>query len=162
MTSSPIRKSILVGMAGLSLTGAVAGCAPAQSSTGPSNTSTAASAGATATASAAVESSTDALAKTSGYKDGTYSADGAYSSPNGQESVGVALTLAGGSVSDVSITVHPSNPMTKKFQEEFAGGIKAVVVGKKLDELNVSKVSGSSLTGAGFNQALEAIKTQAK
>lgn len=52
--------------------------------------------------------------------------------------------------------------MAKKFQEDFAGGIKAVVVGKNLDELNVSKVSGSSLTGAGFNQALEAIKTQAK
>jgi hypothetical protein len=158
MISTPIRKSILVGVAGLSLTGAVAGCAPGQAAT-VEVASAAASADASATS---IVSPSAALAQTGAYKDGAYSADGTYTSPNGQETVGVQLTLSSGSVSDASITVHASNPMSKKFQEEFAGGIKAAVVGKKLDELNVSKVSGSSLTGGGFNQALEAIKTQAK
>ena len=72
------------------------------------------------------------------------------------------LTLSGGTVSDVSITQHPSNPNTRKFQGEFAGGIKAQIVGKKLDELNVSKVAGSSLTSGGFNEAVEKIKAEAK
>ena len=96
-----------------------------------------------------------------GYKDGTYSADGTYKSPNGTETVGVQLTLANGTVSAVEITEHPSNPNTRKFQGQFAGGIAAQVVGKSLDEIKVSKVAGSSLTSGGFNQAVEEIKSQA-
>ena len=96
------------------------------------------------------------------YKDGTYSADGTYVSPNGTETVGVQLTLAAGTVTDVQITQHPSNPNTRKFQGEFAGGIAAQVVGRNIDELNVSKVAGSSLTSGGFNKALEQIKSEAR
>jgi hypothetical protein len=36
------------------------------------------------------------------------------------------------------------------------------VVGKKLDDIKVSKVAGSSLTSGGFNQAVADIKTQAQ
>jgi uncharacterized protein with FMN-binding domain len=141
------RKNVLVGIAGLSLAGTAAGCAP----------------GAQGTPAPAPQSATSAAAAApaGGYKDGTYSAEGNYVSPNGQETVGVQLTLAGGSVSDVVITPHPSNPNTKKFQGEFASGIKAQIVGKKLDEIKVSKVAGSSLTSGGFNQAVEKIKTDA-
>ncbi|WP_370872214.1 hypothetical protein [Arthrobacter bambusae] len=161
--SSSIRKSVLVGVAGLSLTGAVAGCAPAQSA--PASKSVvptpAASASRSVSGSAAASSSASP-ANTSAYKDGSYSADGTYTSPNGQETVGVQLNLSGGTVSGVDITVHATNPNSKKFQSEFKDGIAAQVVGKKLDEINVSKVAGSSLAGAGFNQAVEAIKSQAK
>ena len=75
--------------------------------------------------------------------------------------MGVQLTLANGTVSAVEITQHPSNPNTRKFQGEFAGGIADQVVGKGLDEIKVSKVAGSSLTSGGFNQAVDAIKAQA-
>jgi uncharacterized protein with FMN-binding domain len=143
------RKSVLVGIAGLSVAGTAAGCAPGAQGTPAPATQPATSAAATAAAPAG------------SYKDGTYSADGNYVSPNGQETVGVQLTLAGGSVSDVVITPHPSNPNTKKFQGEFASGIKAQIVGKKLDEIKVSKVAGSSLTSGGFNQAVDKIKTEA-
>ncbi|MDQ1622924.1 MAG: hypothetical protein QOH19_1342 [Actinomycetota bacterium] len=140
--NSSFRKSVLVGIAGVSLAGSAAGCAPAAQSTAGST--------------AAPET-----APAEAYKDGTYSADGTYVSPNGTETVGVELTLAGGAVSDVKIIEHPSNPNTKKFQGEFAGGIQDQIVGKKLDEIQVSKVAGSSLTSGGFNQAVAAIKTQA-
>lgn len=151
------RKSLFVGVAGLSLVGTVAGCAP--SATSPAASTPAAT---SATTSAAPSSSLATSGTAAGYKDGTYSADGNYVSPNGTETVGVELTLAGGTVSDVKITEHPTNPNTKKFQGEFAGGIQAQVVGKKLDELSVSKVAGSSLTSGGFNEAVEKIKSQAK
>jgi hypothetical protein len=36
------------------------------------------------------------------------------------------------------------------------------VVGRRLDELNVTKVSGSSLTSQGFDRAVEAIAARAK
>ncbi|KQN95288.1 FMN-binding protein [Arthrobacter sp. Leaf69] len=142
--NTSLRKSVVVGIAGLSLAGSAAGCAPGQAS-GPQNTSAAPSA-----------------ATGGSYQDGTYSADGNYVSPNGNETVGVELTLAGGAVTDVKITQHPSNPNTRKFQGEFAGGIQSQIVGKQLDEIKVSKVAGSSLTSGGFNQAVEKIKSEAQ
>ena len=162
--TTPLRKSIYAGITGLSLIGTVAGCAPSAQS--PSAESTpAAENGGQASTSSPTSSSTASGSTAAGtpvYKDGTYSADGTYTSPNGQETVGVELTLAGDTVSAVNITTHPSNPNTKKFQGEFAGGIAAQIVGKKIDELNVSKVAGSSLTSGGFNEAVEQIKSQAK
>ncbi|GAB15356.1 hypothetical protein ARGLB_085_00390 [Arthrobacter globiformis NBRC 12137] len=148
-----IRKTVFAGMAGLSLAGTVAGCAP--STQQPAAQETEPSAAASASASGTASGSA------AGYKDGTYSADGNYKSPNGTETVGVQLTLANGTVSAVEITEHPSNPNTRKFQGQFAGGIADQVVGKSLDEIEVSKVAGSSLTSGGFNQAVEAIKAQA-
>ena len=157
-----IRKTVFAGMAGLSLAGTVAGCAPAAQQpaaqeTEPSSTATSAPSAGTGSGTASAPAGSAA----SGYKDGTYSADGNYRSPNGTETVGVQLTLASGTVSAVEITQHPSNPNTRKFQGEFAGGIADQVVGKSLDEIKVSKVAGSSLTSGGFNQAVEAIKAQA-
>jgi len=143
-----VRKSVFVGIAGLSLAGTVAGCAPSATPAVPAAASDSTSGATTASASL--------------YQDGTYSADGTYVSPNGTETVGVELTLAAGTVTAVNITQHPSNPNTRKFQGEFAGGIAAQVVGKSIDELNVSKVAGSSLTSGGFNQALDKIKAEAQ
>jgi uncharacterized protein with FMN-binding domain len=149
--SFPVRKSVFVGIAGMSLIGTVAGCAPSAQAPAAQSAPSSSAPAAGASSSAA-----------SGYKDGTYSADGNYVSPNGTETVGVELTLSGGTVSGVNITQHPSNPNTRKFQGEFAGGIAAQIVGKNLDELNVSKVAGSSLTSGGFNQAVEKIKSEAQ
>ena len=149
-----IRKTVFAGIAGLSLAGTVAGCAPSaqqpSAQEAPSAASETAAPGSSALASSGA-----------GYKDGTYSAEGNYKSPNGTETVGVQLTLANGTVSAVEVTPHPSNPNTKKFQGQFAGGIAEQIVGKSLDEIKVSKVAGSSLTSGGFNQAVEDIKTQA-
>jgi uncharacterized protein with FMN-binding domain len=155
-----VRKSVFAGIAGLSLAGTVAGCAPSGTQ------STAADAGASspgASGAASPSGASSSLASSgSVYQDGTYSADGTYVSPNGTETVGVELTLASGKVTAVDITQHPSNPNTRKFQGEFAGGIAAQIVGKNIDELNVSKVAGSSLTSGGFNQAVEKIKAEAQ
>jgi uncharacterized protein with FMN-binding domain len=149
-----VRKSVFAGIAGLSLAGTVAGCAPSATESTPAASETPAATPSAGASSPATNGST--------YKDGTYSADGNYVSPNGTETVGVELTLAGGTVTAVDITQHPSNPNTRKFQGEFAGGISEQVVGKNIDELNVSKVAGSSLTSGGFNQAVEQIKSEAQ
>ncbi|MFE4542073.1 hypothetical protein [Arthrobacter sp. NPDC056727] len=155
-----IRKTVFAGMAGLSLAGTVAGCAPS-AQTAAQETEPAPASSAPSVATGSGTASAPAGSSASGYKDGTYSADGNYRSPNGTETVGVQLTLANGTVSAVEITQHPSNPNTRKFQGEFADGIADQVVGKSLDEIKVSKVAGSSLTSGGFNQAVEAIKAQA-
>jgi uncharacterized protein with FMN-binding domain len=156
MTSPTMSKSVFIGIAGLSLAGAAAGCAPSPQATPGTTAPT------TGTSLATTQASPQGSGGGSTYKDGTYSADGTYISPNGQETVGVELSLSNDTVSAVNITVHPSNPNTRKFQGEFKDGIAGQIVGKKLDELKVSKVSGSSLTSGGFNQAVEAIKAKAR
>ena len=155
-----VRKSVFAGIAGLSLAGTVAGCAPSATQSTPASTGSSSP----ETSGAASPSGTSSSLASSGsvYQDGTYSADGTYVSPNGTETVGVELTLASGKVTAVNITQHPSNPNTRKFQGEFAGGIAAQIVGKNIDELNVSKVAGSSLTSGGFSQAVEKIKAEAQ
>ena len=158
-----VRKSVFAGIAGLSLAGTVAGCAPSATQTTPAATGGSSPETSAAPSTASPTSTSSSLASSgSVYQDGTYSADGTYVSPNGTETVGVGLTLAAGTVTAVNITQHPSNPNTRKFQGEFAGGIAAQIVGKSIDELNVSKVAGSSLTSGGFNKAVEKIKAEAQ
>ncbi|MFE4198192.1 hypothetical protein ACFRJ9_20275 [Paenarthrobacter sp. NPDC056912] len=158
--TTPLRKSLYVGIAGLSIMGSAAACAPTAES--PSTQTPATQNGGQASTTSPSSSAAAGAAGASTYKDGTYSADGTYTSPNGQETVGVEITLTADKVSAVNITTHPSNPNTKKFQGEFASGISAQIVGKDIDELKVSKVAGSSLTSGGFNEAVEQIKSQAK
>ena len=107
------------------------------------------------TSSATDDSSTAAV------NDGDYEAEAEYSNPAGQSKVKVELTLADGKISDITVTPEATNGTSKGFQAKFASGIADEVVGKSLDELDVSKVSGSSLTSQGFNQAIEQIKADA-
>ena len=98
----------------------------------------------------------------SAYKDGTYTATGSYRAPSGAESVNVSLTLKNGVIVDSSVVGTGKNPETKEKQAEFIGGYKQYVTGKNINEVNLTVVSGSSLTSKGFNAAVESIKTQAK
>lgn len=95
------------------------------------------------------------------YKDGTYSATGNYNSPAGSEQLKVSVTLKSDVVTDASATLMATNPKSVYMQTQFISGFKTYVVGKKLSDVNVGKVSGSSLTGIGFNDAITKIKAQA-
>ena len=133
----------------------LAACAPAAStatagtgSTGGSSEQPAAGAGGSSGGSAT-------------YADGSYSAEGKYLSPGGAESIGVELTLKGDVVTAVTVTPNATSPNAIRYQGEFVGGIAAVVVGKNIDTLKVSRVAGSSLTSGGFNEAVATIKADA-
>ncbi|GAA2914558.1 hypothetical protein GCM10017596_15650 [Microbacterium keratanolyticum] len=96
------------------------------------------------------------------YKDGTYTAEGTYRTPEGMpETISVTLTLADGVVEGVEVTGDPQARETVQYQGQFIDGIAAVVTGVPIDELKVDRVAGSSLTSGGFNQAVEEIKAQA-
>ncbi|MFB2596267.1 hypothetical protein ACEXQE_00600 [Herbiconiux sp. P17] len=161
------KKLALVSMTGLSLSAALAGCA---SDTGASSAdaqtvapSTSATAAPSATSSAGSSATAEAGGEASGstYTDGTYDATGNYVSPNGKEEVDVSVTLAGDVITAVTVTPEATNPTAIQYQTQFADGIAAVVVGKDIDEIDVSRVAGSSLTSGGFNEAIEAIKADA-
>lgn len=96
------------------------------------------------------------------YVDGTYSATGNYVSPAGPEEIAVTLTLKSDIVTDVTVVPKATNPKSVFMQGQFVSGYKALVVGKKIDDVQLTKISGSSLTPIGFNEALVEIKAEAK
>lgn len=98
----------------------------------------------------------------SAYKDGTYTATGNYRTHAGPESVQVTLTLKGGIITDSQFSATPNERMSGFYQQMFADNYKPMVIGMNIDQVNLGKVSGSSLTPMGFNDALASIKAQAK
>jgi hypothetical protein len=137
MTRYPHRfaRPVHISAAAATLIGSLAGCASTEVAGAPAESAT--------------------------YSDGEYRATGEYSSPNGLESIGVTLTLQNSVVTAVAIEVNPTNPTTARFQELFAGGIAAEVVGRDIDTLDVTRVAGSSLTSGGFREALQTITADA-
>ena len=97
-----------------------------------------------------------------GYKDGTYSAVGNYNSPGGPEEIGVSVTLKNNLITNASVEVKATRRKSLMVQQDFADHFKPFVIGKNINEVKLDKVSGSSLTPAGFNDAIAKIKAQAK
>ncbi len=93
-------------------------------------------------------------------KDGAYEATGEYTSPAGPEVVPIKLTLKNGVIDSIEFNQKVTNPGSIKFQGMFKEGYKAQVIGKKITEVKLDKVSGSSLTPKGFNDAIQKIITQ--
>ena len=96
------------------------------------------------------------------YKDGTYTATGSYLSPGGEDQIGVTLTVKNDIVTAVSVNPMAGDNTSARYQQMFVSGYKTYVIGKNLSTLNVGKVSRSSLTPRGFNDAVAQIRTQAK
>lgn len=96
------------------------------------------------------------------YADGTYTATGNYISPGGAEEIGVTITLQSGVIVDAKVERRATRPTSVKMQTAFESGFSAMVIGKNIDEVELDKVSGSSLTPKGFNEALVEIKAQAQ
>ncbi len=142
-------KTAVAVVAGLTLVGALAGCAPTatgEDTAQPDTTETDAP-------------STDTSG--GGYTDGTYTEAGSYQAPSGTETVDVTVTLEGDIITDVQVVGEATDPQAKLHQGEFSSGIAAIVVGKNIDEISVDKVGGSSLTSGGFNEAIDLIKADA-
>ncbi len=114
------------------------------------------------TASTSVSPSASTTVSTSVLKDGTYSATGSYQTPGGQESIGVTVTLADGTITNASVTQKGKTGEAQEFQAAFVSGFKSQVVGKKITDISLSRVAGSSLTPNGFNSAIDDIEKQAQ
>ena len=153
-TTAPVRLGRLAAVGGgLLSVAALAGCAPS-----------AASAPSTGAAAATSEASTPSAASSSAVtdlEDGTYSATGDYQSPGGASAVAVTVTLKRGTITAVTVTPKAENPTARQYEAQFASGIGAIAVGKPIEGLDVGAVSGSSLTGEGFEKALAAIRSKA-
>jgi uncharacterized protein with FMN-binding domain len=97
-----------------------------------------------------------------GVRDGSYRASGGYQSPNGPETIEVSITISRGVIESVEVIPQATNSTSKRYQGDFGGGLAAEVVGKSLEEADVTRVAGSSLTSGGFAEALQTIRQDAK
>ncbi len=107
-------------------------------------------------------SSPSSTASTGSFKDGEYTSTGGYQSPGGFEKITIHITLKNDVVTDTSAKSGATDGEAEEYQSKFMSGYKKLVVGKKLTDISLSRVSGSSLTSIGFNNALDQIKSQAK
>jgi uncharacterized protein with FMN-binding domain len=154
----PLRtRTAIAAFAGLSVAGLLAGCSSTASADPAAGSNGGSSSGGSSSGSTTASDSNTAT-----YKDGTYTEKGVYTSPGGQETISVKLTLKSNVVTAVTVKTIQADPTATSYERQFEGGISAVVVGKKINSLNVSRVGGSSLTSQGFNSALDAIKADAK
>lgn len=143
------KKAATAVLGGLALAGALAGCSATPAGTTDDATTTDSGSG----------TGTGTVSGT--YTDGTYTESGEYQAPSGTETVDVTITLADGIITDVQVKGEATDAQAKVYQGQFVSGISAAVVGKSIDEIQVDKVGGSSLTSNGFNAAVELIKADA-
>ncbi|MFT4087270.1 MAG: FMN-binding protein [Gordonia sp. (in: high G+C Gram-positive bacteria)] len=154
LTDSPVLLRASGMAAGIAVVGlAVAGCGSSDSTDKAADSTTPA-----ASATTSAHDHTD----TPEYKDGKYSATGTYQSPGGQQQIGVTVELKDDKITTLSLDRSKTKGTSAEFQGKFASGIDAQVIGKNIDDLDVHKVSGSSLTSGGFNDAIDQIKSEAK
>lgn len=116
----------------------------------------------TAIDSMAKDTSTDSSMMAANYKDGTYKGTGNYTSPAQEEEVDITITLENGVVTDATFDGKATNETSMKMQGLFSEGFKEEVVGKPIDEIDLTVVNGSSLTPQGFMDALDQVKAEAK
>ncbi len=96
------------------------------------------------------------------FKDGKYSATGSYNSPGGIEKLGVTITLVDDKVTTSALDLQGGAGLSHSFQSAFASAYSPQVIGRDITSIALGSVSGSSLTGTGFNAALKQIEAQAR
>lgn len=113
-----------------------------------------------------IENTTDTSADTTSRtiptaETNTYFSRGEYLTPaRTNHTIDVTLTLAGDVVTDASIIYDDGAGFSNPHQERFDGAYKAQVVGKRLDEINLSRVGGASVTSRSFNEVIAEIEAQ--
>ena len=158
MASKP-RPVLGTFLAGIALTTTLAACGA--STDGNAEAAEAAGSATNSDVTASETGETTDTVSSSTYADGEYTATGSYTTPGGRESVTVTLTLDD-VVSAVSVDGSAEQGDSLRYQSEFIENIASQVVGVAIDDLDVSKVAGSSLTSSGFNDAISQIAAEAQ
>jgi uncharacterized protein with FMN-binding domain len=114
------------------------------------------------TTAATTDSSSGGSSSDGTFKNGSYTSEASYANPAGTSKLKVAVTLADNKITKIKVTPEATDPTSRGHQADFAGGIAAETVGKRIDALKVSVVAGSSLTHLGFDKAIQQIEDEAK
>ena len=83
-----------------------------------------------------------------------------YSVRSTPESMKVNILINGSTIADLQLSQFPGSQDSKKYQDAFAAEIESYVVGKNINEIQVSRIAGASYTTDAFMQALDKMKSQ--
>lgn len=103
-----------------------------------------------------------ATASSARYQDGSYTAQGSYLTPGGDESIGVRLSVAADRIVSAQVEVKATSPTARQFQSQFVTRYADQVVSRDLASVDVSRLAGASLTSLGFDNALTQIRSAAR
>jgi len=142
-------------------TGKSTAAATAPSGTKATTHTASGSAGKGSGSSASVPTSTKPAGNTSGFTNGTYSGSAQYETPESIEGIRVSLTISNGVVTDASVSNSEGGGTSRRYQGAFASTYRSYVIGKSLSSLQLYRVAGASLTTAGFNAAVDQIRSEA-
>ena len=95
--------------------------------------------------------------------DGAFTYDVSYLTPKGATEMTAAFTVTDNVISDVTLTGNPQHKTSLQYQQTLQAELGSLVIGKDLSSVSAlpAKVSGSSLTPGGFNQALAQLQAEA-
>lgn len=96
------------------------------------------------------------------YADGNYDASSRYSTPGGTDTMDISVTLQNGSVIAVGASTSPQDAESKEYDNNFLDEFKTFVIGKNIEDVQLSRIAGASLTTGGFMDALESVADQAR
>lgn len=84
-----------------------------------------------------------------------------YEVPKGDaNSLSVSMTIKDGIITNLNTESKYQDHESISYINDFAGSIKSKVVGKKLSDINLSRVGGASLTTGAFQDAVDQISLQ--
>lgn len=92
---------------------------------------------------------------------GTFSADASYLTPRRtNHDITVSLTLENDVVTAAEVLYDGSPTASSPSHSGFDSAYETEVIGKTLDDINLSRVGGASLTSTAFNEAVADIRAQ--
>jgi uncharacterized protein with FMN-binding domain len=144
------KRTIVTTIAGISMSLVMTSCSTAEMAVDRS----------TSASDAGIGRLRSAISEDSAYKDGIFTATGKYGSL--PSSITVTVTLVDDVITTIRVAPHATNPTSLDLQRRFAAAVPAVVVGKRIDEVKVDRLAGSSSTPDGFNAAIRQIAAQAR
>jgi uncharacterized protein with FMN-binding domain len=98
----------------------------------------------------------------SAYKDGTYTSTVSYSVPKGgSNTLAVTLSISGDKITVVDTASTIDDRESQGYVDSFSSRISSSVVGTTISDAYIGRVGGASLTSSAFNNALDAIMTNA-
>lgn len=106
---------------------------------------------------------TDEITQELAYETGSYTGESSYDLPNGvTHDMAVNMTIDGDMITEVEVVYNGDDTTgSTDYQVRFNEEIESLVVGQQVDNVDLSRVGGASLTTAGFNRAFADIKATA-
>jgi len=96
-------------------------------------------------------------------QDGVFTTSIMYTVPNNhEETMVVTLTLEDNTVVATELSYEASNGTSQRYLDRFNDWHTESVVGKRIEDIELSRLGGASLTSVAFNNALTDIKEQAR